>query len=267
MAGGSFSVEVALDIGTASQIPGHRRAVSRPTADPGKSPCIPRQRRRSRDFASPSPDPPQIPGCRRTSRDGATDPGTLPRRLRIGRRSRDVAVHPATAPQIPGLCLAGSRPAADPGTSPYIPRQRHRSRDFVSRSPDRAQIPGQHLRSRDFAVLSRDLKRLFRPILVRSPPMARPVLRCAALLIALAAFLLPLAALADACSDCLWAESPDCCPPSCCTCCAHGTPGLAASAWGSPRPALGDAAPDGPADRSPSSVPRDIFHIPKPALV
>ena len=97
--------------------------------------------------------------------------------------------------------------------------------------------------------------------------VGRPLLRCAALLAALAVFLLPLAALADACSDCLWAESPDCCPPSCCGCCAHGTPILAFSVWGSPRPALADAAPDEPADLPLSSASRDIFHVPKPVLV
>lgn len=98
--------------------------------------------------------------------------------------------------------------------------------------------------------------------------MARhPVLRCAALLVALAAFLLPLAVLADACSDCLWASSPDCCPSSCCACCAHGAPVLAISGGEAPHPVLVDVAANAPADPPPSSPPRDVFHVPKLVLL
>jgi hypothetical protein len=94
----------------------------------------------------------------------------------------------------------------------------------------------------------------------------RPALRFAALLTVLA-FLLPLAAMADSCSDCLWADSQECCPPACCPCCVHGPSVLTASAWGAPRPATVDMAPDPHEDRSPSFHPRDVFHVPKPSLI
>jgi hypothetical protein len=94
----------------------------------------------------------------------------------------------------------------------------------------------------------------------------RSVLRFAALLAALA-FLLPLAAIADSCADCLWAVSPDCCPPSCCPCCVHGPSVLTASIWGAVHPQTIDIAPNPHQDPSPSSPPRDIFHVPKPSLV
>lgn len=92
----------------------------------------------------------------------------------------------------------------------------------------------------------------------------RPVLRCAAV-VAVLAFLLPLGALADSCADCLWAASPDCCPPSCCSCCVHGTFVLIGAACEAPRPALADLASNPPAPPYPSSPARDIFHVPKTA--
>lgn len=100
------------------------------------------------------------------------------------------------------------------------------------------------------------------------PPMVRrPLLRFAVLLAALA-FLLPLAAVADSCTDCLGGTGyPDCCPPSCCSCCVHGPSVLIASIWGTPRPVMVDAAPNPHEDPSPSSSPRDIFHVPKLSLV
>jgi hypothetical protein len=94
----------------------------------------------------------------------------------------------------------------------------------------------------------------------------RSALRCAALLAALA-FLLPLAALADPCADCLGAASPDCCAPSCCSCCAHGPSVPAALVWGAPRPVAIAVAPDPREAPYPSRGPRDVFHVPKPALL
>lgn len=93
----------------------------------------------------------------------------------------------------------------------------------------------------------------------------RPVLRFAALLAALA-FLLPLAAVADSCADCLWAASPECCPPSCCPCCIQGPSTLTAAVWKAPRPAMVAGAPSPQEDRVSSSHPRDVFHVPKSSL-
>ena len=97
--------------------------------------------------------------------------------------------------------------------------------------------------------------------------MARgSVLRFAGLL-AVLAFLLPLAAGADSCSDCLWAASPECCPPSCCSCCIHGLSVLTPVVWGAPRPASVATEPGPQESWYPSSPPRDVFHVPKPSLV
>lgn len=96
--------------------------------------------------------------------------------------------------------------------------------------------------------------------------MTRRPLLCAALLAALA-LLLPLAALADPCTDCLGAEATDCCPPACCSCCIHGpSSALTASALRAPLPAVVDAAPSPPAGGDRSSHARDVFHVPKPSL-
>lgn len=94
----------------------------------------------------------------------------------------------------------------------------------------------------------------------------RSVLRFAWLLAALA-FLLPLAAVADTCSDCLWAVSPDCCPPACCSCCVPGLSVLTASAWGALPLETLDLASSPLADRPLSFHPRDVFHVPKPSLI
>lgn len=96
--------------------------------------------------------------------------------------------------------------------------------------------------------------------------LPRSALRCATLL-AVLAFLLPLAAVADSCTDCLSAASPDCCPPSCCSCCVHGTSVLTAEIWGAPHPATVDGAASPQEDRYLFFHPRDIFHVPKPFLV
>ncbi len=98
---------------------------------------------------------------------------------------------------------------------------------------------------------------------VESPPMTRrSVLRFAALLAA-TAFLLPLAVVACSCADCLWAG----CCPDCCPCCVQCPSVLTASVQGSPHPVPADAAPRLLEDRSPTSPPGDIFHVPKLPLV
>jgi hypothetical protein len=98
--------------------------------------------------------------------------------------------------------------------------------------------------------------------------VCRPALRYAALLVCLA-FLLPLAAVADPCEDCLGsAASPACCSlPSCCSACAHSPSLLTSTAWEAlhPAPTVIKASPQ--PDRIPSSPPRDIFHVPKPFLL
>lgn len=102
------------------------------------------------------------------------------------------------------------------------------------------------------------------------PPMTRrSVLRFAVLLAALA-LLLPLAALAGSCTDCLWAASPDsagCCPPSCCSCCAHGLSVLTIAVWGDFGPARSGLVMDLKEDGCLSMSSRDVFHVPKASLV
>ena len=95
----------------------------------------------------------------------------------------------------------------------------------------------------------------------------RPALRFAVLLAALA-FLLPLAAMAESCEDCLWgADSPACCPPSCCPCCVHGPSVMTASAWGAVHPVPVVVASHQRQGPYPSSPPGDIFHVPKSSLL
>ena len=95
--------------------------------------------------------------------------------------------------------------------------------------------------------------------------MRRSRLHLAALLAALA-LLLPLAALADSCTDCLWASSPDCCPPSCCSCCAHGLSVLMVSASGDFGPARSGLAMDPAEGGCLSMSTRDVFHVPKASV-
>jgi len=94
--------------------------------------------------------------------------------------------------------------------------------------------------------------------------MARPALRLAALLAALA-LLLPLAAFEASCADCLWETSQDCCPPSCCPCCVHG-PVLAGAALAGAL--LGEAGPACHPEEACTlaSNPRAVFHVPKRSL-
>jgi len=103
----------------------------------------------------------------------------------------------------------------------------------------------------------------------RLPPMVRrPALRLAVLLAALA-FLLPLAAGAACCEDCLWGAGAAavCCPPSCCPCCVHGPSILTASDWGVLHPAPADLPANPRQGPYPSSPPGDIFHVPKSSLL
>ena len=93
-----------------------------------------------------------------------------------------------------------------------------------------------------------------------------PLLRFAVLLAALA-FLLPSVAGAAACTDCLDGASPDCCPPSCCSCCVHSPSVLTALIRVALHPAPVDLALSPQQDPSPSFDPRDVFHVPKPSLV
>lgn len=99
--------------------------------------------------------------------------------------------------------------------------------------------------------------------------MRRSVLHLAALLALLAILGLPLAAMADSCTDCFGADSAgsaDCCGPSCCACCVHGplaTSSLAKMAAGpAPSSLAGHPAPVSGL----SSFLRDVFHVPKRSL-
>jgi len=93
-----------------------------------------------------------------------------------------------------------------------------------------------------------------------------PLLRFAVLLAALA-LLLPSAAGAVVCADCLSGASPDCCPPSCCSCCAHSPSVLTGLVRVALHPAPVDLARPPQEDPAPSLHPRDIFHVPKTSLV
>ncbi len=82
-------------------------------------------------------------------------------------------------------------------------------------------------------------------------------------LLAALALLLPLAALADSCTDCLGGESPDCCPPSCCHCCFHSPSALMVSVHEDFGPARTGLALDPKEEGCLSVSPRDVFHVPK----
>lgn len=81
-------------------------------------------------------------------------------------------------------------------------------------------------------------------------------------LLAVLALALPLAAVADSCADCLWANSPDCCPPFCCSCC---VPGAALSGLALAGAGLREAGPAArPIEaRALPAAPGDVFHVPK----
>jgi hypothetical protein len=85
-----------------------------------------------------------------------------------------------------------------------------------------------------------------------------------AVLTALLALLLPLAAAADVCDDCLLEASPECCPASCCACClpSPAAPGVSAPAALPPPLETGPAgSPE--ADLRLLTSSRDVFHVPK----
>lgn len=92
--------------------------------------------------------------------------------------------------------------------------------------------------------------------------MARSSLLRFAALLGILAMLLPVAALADSCADCLGAESSDCCPPSCCPCCVQLSPALAAFLGAAPAQAEADLAERAPERHAPPD-PRDVLHVPK----
>ncbi len=81
-------------------------------------------------------------------------------------------------------------------------------------------------------------------------------------LLAVLALTLPLAAIADSCADCLGANSPDCCPPFCCSCCA---PGAALSGLAPAHAELGEAglAAEPVEGQALLAEPGDVFHVPK----
>ncbi len=94
------------------------------------------------------------------------------------------------------------------------------------------------------------------------PSMARPSMLRFAALLGILAMLLPVAALADSCVDCLGADAADCCPPSCCPCCVQLSPAVTAFLAAAPAHAeavLAEAAQD----RHAAPDPRDVLHVPK----
>ena len=95
--------------------------------------------------------------------------------------------------------------------------------------------------------------------------MARLSLIRFAALLAVLAMLLPMAALADSCADCLWGASPDCCPPSCCPCCVQVSSALTVSHGADPG-LPGGRLTEAAQDRRASPDPRDVLHVPKLSL-
>ena len=97
------------------------------------------------------------------------------------------------------------------------------------------------------------------------PMMRRPVLRFGFLLVVLA-FLLPLAAAAGSCTDCVCGASAECCPPSCCACCLPIASDLTPVRVDMQAAAVAvvPGVQEGPV---PSFDPRDIFHVPKASPV
>jgi hypothetical protein len=94
------------------------------------------------------------------------------------------------------------------------------------------------------------------------PPMARSSLLRFAALLAFLAMLMPMAALADSCVDCLGTDSGDCCPPSCCPCCVQLSPALPAFLGTAPAHAEAVLA-ERAQERHASPDPRDVLHVPK----
>jgi hypothetical protein len=83
-----------------------------------------------------------------------------------------------------------------------------------------------------------------------------------AALLAVLAMLLPMAALADSCVDCLGAASSDCCPPACCPCCVQLSPVVRVFLGTAPAPAEADLA-EWSEERHASPDPSDVLHVPK----
>jgi hypothetical protein len=98
--------------------------------------------------------------------------------------------------------------------------------------------------------------------------LRRSALRLLVLLVALA-LVLPWAAMAGSCADCLDSAAPhsDCCPPSCCSCCLHS--GATLNGWARLAAHLREAglAGDPVVNRALPADPRDVFHVPKSFLV
>lgn len=97
--------------------------------------------------------------------------------------------------------------------------------------------------------------------------MLRSVPRISALLVLLAFLALPLAALADPCTDCFGAGPAGCCAPSCCSCCAHAPLATSSRPAAATGPAPAGCAGDNAPARGLSPHLRDVFHVPKRALV
>jgi hypothetical protein len=92
-----------------------------------------------------------------------------------------------------------------------------------------------------------------------------PLLRPAALL-AVLVLLLPLVAVAGACTDCLRGGASDCCPSSCCSCCGQSPSVLTAAVLVALHSAPVDASLHRQDDVPPTAPPHDVFHVPKTSL-
>lgn len=89
------------------------------------------------------------------------------------------------------------------------------------------------------------------------------------ILLAVLAFLLPLAGFADSCDECLGGEQPGCCPPACslCVCCGQSRTVLAGAVRMDRDPGLASAFGDAAEGHALSANPSDVFHVPKNSLI
>lgn len=93
--------------------------------------------------------------------------------------------------------------------------------------------------------------------------VTRPSLFRFAALLAFLAMLLPVVAAANSCTDCLWgADSPECCPHSCCSCCVQLSPAPTLFLGTVPAHAGADLV-EGAQDPHVAPDPRDVLHVPK----